>query len=141
MGNKYLPKRNSSYTIFFKQKYHIEKNYSYLNCNISNNQLVCYGKLQPNEFCEIYKVKIIYNRGYKPKVFIIEPKITYNDDIHLYTDNSLCLFHPTDLIWNDDKIIIANTIIPWISEWIIFYEIWKVIGKWLGDEVKHTSNK
>jgi hypothetical protein len=28
--------------------------------------------------------------------------------------------------------------IPWITEWIVFYEQWKKYGVWFGAEIKHT---
>ena len=27
---------------------------------------------------------------------------------------------------------IADTIIPWVIEWIYFYELWKITGAWKG---------
>jgi hypothetical protein len=27
---------------------------------------------------------------------------------------------------------LAMTVIPWISEWLYFYELWLVTGEWLG---------
>ncbi len=130
-------RNNKTYSILLRQQKFIEKYYDNINCHITSEQLICNGIFQPNNFCSEYKVRITYKVGRKPRVIIIDPKIVYNEHIHLYKDGSLCLFYPQDLEWNDHKIIIGKTIIPWISEWIIFYEFWKINGIWLGKEVKH----
>jgi hypothetical protein len=33
--------------------------------------------------------------------------------------------------------LLAITVVPWISEWLIYYELWLVTGRWLGGG--HTS--
>lgn len=141
MASKYIRGRGNYFSKLARQKVLIEKNYTYLKCNTSKGTLTCKGKLQPNDACKEYTIKLIYKVGTQPKVKILEPQIEYNDEIHLYKSGNLCLFHSSDLIWNDDKIIIAETIIPWISEWIIFYEIWLITGKWLGKEIKHKPTE
>jgi len=35
------------------------------------------------------------------------------------------------------RTIALFNMIPWISEWIVFYEQWKKYGVWLGREIKH----
>lgn len=138
----YIPRDRKTYPILLRQKSLIERNYNYLKCNIiDSKRLICHGVLQPNSSCDKYKIKLTYEVGKKPQVHILDPKIVYNDEIHLYKNGSLCLFHPTDLTWDDHKIIIAKTIIPWVSEWIVFYEIWKITKKWLGAEVRHKPSE
>lgn len=141
MANKYIKSRVNNFSKLARQKALIEKNYTYLKCKIIQGKLTCKGTLQPNDACKEYTIKLTYEVGTQPKVKILEPQIEYNDEIHLYKSGNLCLFHSSDLVWNDDKVIIAKTIIPWISEWIIFYEIWQITGKWLGKEIKHTPKE
>ncbi|AZI20603.1 hypothetical protein [Chryseobacterium taklimakanense] len=71
------------------------------------------------------------------RIFIEDKSIKYSNDIHLYgNDLSLCLYHPVI-----DQPLLSRIplfkMIPWISEWIIFYEQWKKYGVWLGKEIKH----
>jgi hypothetical protein len=141
MGKIKIPNNRNVYSILLIQKKYIEMHFQYLKCTISRNTLKCTGILQPHNKCDSYKIRIIYEVGKKPKIYILNPQINYNDQIHLFSDNSLCLYHFTDLEWDDNKIIIAKTIIPWISEWILFYEIWKINGVWLGAEIKHKPNE
>ncbi|MCD4664441.1 MAG: hypothetical protein K8R68_04155 [Bacteroidales bacterium] len=61
---------------------------------------------------------------------IVEPQIEHNDDNHLFPkDNSLCLYHKTDLTW-DTSYHLYDTIIPWTLEWFVFYELYLISGKW-----------
>lgn len=95
-------------------------------------------KLQPTENSIEYKVKLIAKQGSSAlKVFIVNPRIdshTRNNGKrvpHLYDDGSLCLYYPPDNEWNY-KDCWATTIIPWVSLWLYYFEIWKDTGEWLG---------
>lgn len=119
----------------------IERNYTFLNCRIENGILYCYGSYQPSEFSVKYDYRIKYNGVSKPNVQIRSPKIKYDDNIHMYpNDNSLCLFHSSDLIWSS-KSHLFNTIIPWMHEWFVFYEIYKITGKWEHPFVPHINGE
>ncbi|MDY0295864.1 MAG: hypothetical protein RB296_00975 [Acidobacteriota bacterium] len=37
--------------------------------------------------------------------------------------------------------IIAKTIVPWASEWLIFYELWLATGEWLGGGIHAGTYK
>ena len=78
-----------------------------------------------------------------PFVFILAPKITprqgtdFVDLPHLLynaerpEDSGLCLFDPDDRQWDGTKLI-ADTIVPWASEWLHHYELWQLDGVWRG---------
>jgi len=36
---------------------------------------------------------------------------------------------------------IHEKIIPWIAEWLVFYELYRICGKWLGPEAPHGGNR
>lgn len=94
------------------------------------------GFLQPTSRSLQYKVKVVYH-PYQPKVFILEPEII-SFVPHRYQDNSLCLYHPNDKSY-DGTTLIADTIIPWTSEWLFFYEAWIEEGVWWGKEAPHSG--
>lgn len=131
-------------TTFFKQgvnkyavlNYHkklLQDHYDFLKCSIEKNRLTCYGTLRPFG-CELdYRIKVEYVAGHEPKTTILKPQIEPDKHIHMYGDHSICLHYPPDMKW-DIKTKLYLYTIPWISEWIIFYEIYKVKGKWLGKE-------
>lgn len=117
----------------------IQKHYDFLDCKIINGILYCYGKYQPTEESITYSYRVKYAPSTKPKVMITNPVIAYNDDIHMYPqDNSLCLYHKTDLVWNSSHHL-YDTIIPWTHEWFVFYELYQFTGKWLHPEVQHKK--
>jgi hypothetical protein len=43
----------------------------------------------------------------------------------------LCLFLGNHE-WHE-SIPIADTLVPWASEWLFFYELWLATGEWLGE--------
>lgn len=47
-----------------------------------------------------------------------------------FSGKTLCLHE--DHEWTSEMPIV-RTILPWASEWLVFYEFWKVTGSWLGD--------
>jgi len=137
MRAKVFPKgkhyQSKKYAFLYHQKLLIEQTFSYLKCDIKNNVLVCIGWLQPQDCKDRYKVKIEYVVGYEPKTTILKPFILPSKHIHMYKDHSVCLHYPPDMRWNE-KIKICEYTIPWVSEWIIFYEIYQITGKWEGRE-------
>jgi hypothetical protein len=130
LGKEYQAKK---YALLVHQKVLIEKHYDFLECNIKDNVLTCIGWLQLENCAESYRIKIEYVVGHEPKTTILRPSIIPSKAIHMYRDHSLCLHYPPDMPWNE-KINICDYTIPWISEWIIFYEVYKITGKWEGPE-------
>lgn len=54
---------------------------------------------------------------------------------HVYPGNALCLYYEQEFVGSED--FIADTIVPWTSEWLYFYEHWMSTGLWLGAEAPH----
>ena len=109
------------------------------NYHRENNQIFWIGTLQPTEISPTYKIKIIYRYKKSPKAFVIEPSILNNP--HLYpNDQSICIHYPKDSSWTYSSII-AETIVPWIAEWLLCYEFWLDTGIWPGEEAPHKGKK
>lgn len=121
----------------------IKTNYDFIDIETKGSLMFCYGKYQPTPYSPIYKFRIKYNPYVKPPVVTIsEPQIAYSDDIHMYPkDNSLCLYHKSDLIWDTNKHHLYDTIIPWTIEWIVFYELYLISGVWEHPYVPHKLGK
>ena len=76
-----------------------------------------------------------------PLVFVLKPQIepregeTFDDIPHLIfdeadpRDSALCLFDPEEGEWGP-HMLIADTTIPWASEWLHAYELWHATGVW-----------
>ena len=98
------------------------------------------GKVHPSHWSKTYSLKISYHHGKRPKIWVIEPELDIPESkakIHMFLDNSLCLHLSKE--WNE-QMLIANTILLWALEWLVFYEIWQITGKWTGGG-KHLNNK
>ena len=121
------------------QKDLVEKNFEWIKLIIDtkNKQLIGQGDL----IIDGRKFPIILS--YSPfngirydRIYISDGQVKYHRDIHVYGDLSLCLYHPLIDQGPFRKIPLAK-MIPWISEWIVFYLQWKKYGVWLGKEIKH----
>ncbi|MEN2436278.1 hypothetical protein AAH994_12760 [Weeksellaceae bacterium A-14] len=122
------------------QKALVEKYFDWLDVWIDTNEksLKGVGKLKIGD--KSYSIRLSFSPFFPfryDRIFIEDKSIKYSNDIHLYgNDLSLCLYHPVI-----DQPLLRKIplfkMIPWISEWIIFYEQWKKYGVWLGKEIKH----
>lgn len=135
MANKYY--RNNKLTLSV-QGLLLKSKYPESKTSVKNNRLIWYGEIKPTAISRLYKIKIICERGNKPKVFLygnhikgIErtdfPHKYYKDEIK--QEVQLCLNMPYEFNYS---LRIIDTIIPWIQEWLYFYEIWLFTGEWCG---------
>ena len=117
------------------QGYLIQKKCPNWECIVKRNRLTCTGKLRPTEISKQYSVKLIYVLDDIPELTVMDPPLETNSEDkhppHLYESKFLCVYHPRRNEWNNTKVI-AKTIIPWISLWLYYYEIWLATGKWKG---------
>lgn len=113
----------------------IQKYYDNWNCSIEKSKLICKGIIKPTELSGSYLVRISYKLKESPKVYLIKPPLQKNvkgeDAPHLYPNGRLCVYHPRFKEWDGSKSI-AQTIIPWTSLWLYYYEVWLVTGEWKG---------
>lgn len=115
------------------QSYFPDSKYS-----IGGNILVWKGYLTPSELSPTYLIKVVYQREKHPDVYVLEPKPlmlaegkTKLEHVYDTKKQHLCLYRKSAKEWNESKLI-ANTIIPWTSEWLFHYEIWVTTGVWHG---------
>lgn len=91
------------------------------------------GDIQPGPLCDIYRVRITWDgKSGRAKVLVLSPKLTQLPDKeipHRFEGGSLCLHYNGE--W-DAWMLISETIIPWASEWLFYYELWLTTGEWLG---------
>jgi hypothetical protein len=127
------------YRRFVIQKTLIEKHFPCFTCKLRRGHLKCEGRITPSEGCATYRVAISYEQGGVPKVVIKEPHITPSPSIHMYRNGALCLYQPIEDPWKPADNI-HQKIIPWTAEWLVFYELFLICGKWLGPEAPHGVN-
>lgn len=98
------------------------------------------GTLKPHELSPEYLVKIIYRNWKSPRVYILSPKLVDSPPHFYHKTGTLCLFHPKEFKWNKN-LPLTEYIIPWISSWVYFYEVWKECGVWYGEEAPHNLDE
>ena len=137
-----IRKRNQQnwFPFLIAQKALVEKYFNWLNLSIDVKNKSLEGKGILNIGEKSYSIQLSFSPFFPyryDRIFVQDKSIKYNDNIHLYAvDLSLCLYHPIIDQPVLNKIPLFK-MIPWISEWIIFYEQWKKYGVWLGKEIKH----
>lgn len=92
----------------------------------------------PTPCSDTYKVRIEFAEGRIPRVQILSPSpLPKPHGVKLYEHINhpqelqfLCLHLPGE--WKG-HMIIADTFVPWTSEWLYSYEIWLETGVWTGE--------
>lgn len=119
----------------------LKKKYPQSKITLKKNKMIWYGEIKPTPISCLYKIKIICEKGLKPKVVLYGDHIEgiEKDDFphcyHKYENRQmveLCLNIPTEF---DYSLRIVDTIIPWSQEWLYHYEIWLATGEWHGEDI------
>lgn len=126
------------YRKIIAERVFIREKFPFLNSRINGLELICRGRIQPTEQSPRYRVEIRYSPWDSPVVRVIEPKIEFLPTAHMYKDDTLCLYDWREQPWQKHWHL-HETIIPWTSEWLVFYEIWLLTGKWLGKSANHGN--
>lgn len=135
--NRYLGKNTLR---LIDQKIDLDLNYPQSYSYIKEGRLVWYGNVKPTPYSKEYTIKIEYKMGKSPKTWLIKEKLnpkTYGKIPHKYGVDlekgtvQLCLYVPHRKEWMKSSSI-ATTIVPWAIEWLYYYEMWQITGKWLG---------
>jgi hypothetical protein len=103
-------------------------------CRWKRNIVSWIGYLQPTALSCCYKVKVTHQLHQSPCVHVLNPSLQAKPEEsipHIYPGQRLCLYHPKRREWSQ-QMYIAETIIPWASSWLMYYERWHMTGEWLG---------
>lgn len=125
--------------ICLKQKYKNLILFSYLHKSMYEIVL----KIKPLKDFNEYKIKITQKHNESPKVYVLEPNIykmtNGKKPPHVYVFDEytcqICLFMKYEL----DLTTVIDSFVPWISEWLLHFEIWCITGTWKGGG--HTINE
>jgi hypothetical protein len=110
--------------------------HAHLKFVLKRNQVVWSGEWWPHALSNTYQIHITYILGRRPKIAILSPKLELADGKtklpHTYSDGQfdICVHRPDE--WNSGSYI-CDTILPWISQWLRFYEVWQQTGSWEGE--------
>ena len=126
-----------------QQQWLMSRNFPAFKYSRQNNIATWKGTLQPTSKSPSYVVKVSYRYANQisksPKVWVLSPRVHPNAK-HRYADESLCLYYQKDGSWSP-HMFIGETIIPWASLWLLFYEIWLDTDYWFGPEAPHYGPK
>jgi len=93
------------------------------------------GAVQPTAISATYRIRIQYELGSSPKIWVLTPPLTCREGAdrisHMYDQEHLCLYLPGSGEWSSDMSL-GHTIIPWTTVWLFYYEMWHSTGEWLG---------
>lgn len=140
MGYKYFNNTKHYRLVEIIQQIHkVENVFSVVKKSSKRGKFEIFLYLKPTEFSIEYKIKMIAKENSKiVDVFVVEPKINRIEKgkkvTHLYPNGSLCLYYPKFNEWNYNDSW-AETLIPWTSLWLFYYEVWKETGEWMGGGV------
>jgi hypothetical protein len=100
---------------------------------LTPTRLTWVSPVRPTPLSRDYEIQIAYRYGWFPKVVTLDPlESRPGEDLpHVYRDGSLCLHEVHE--WAPNMHIV-DTIVPWVSEYLAHYELWKVGGHWYGDD-------
>jgi len=103
---------------------------------LSTRGLTWHGTVVPSPMSRSYRIGLTArDERTRPDVYVIAPQLQPDGGgrlPHVWDDGSLCLCATGEWRSND---LYVDTLIPWASEWLFFYEIWKATAIWMGDEV------
>lgn len=131
-----------------QQQFALRQIYPHADCPIYRGVLTWRTTIQPSSLSRSYDVLLRYDGWRIPRVYVVRPSLREIADggfaperplPHVYPEegNPLCLFQGVEE-WNPSKSI-AYTTIPWISLWLMFFEIWVVTNTWEGSGAPYTA--
>jgi hypothetical protein len=143
MGSKYLKLKKLTVS---QQAYILSSMYPGSYCKFHKNKLDWIGIIVPTPLSGLYTVNVIYRQGYNPRTYVQDPQLSLLPGKklpHVYSqiEQRLCLYYPSKRPQWDESMHIAETIVPWASEWLLFYELWLATGEWLGGGIHLETQK
>lgn len=132
--NKTIPEQIASMKVKYPQ---------FDTCFTSDSSMKVTGILQPTARSEVYHFVLKYSLTDSPTIKIVSPVLYKNSKgegiPHIYPGENLCLYQPKYREFTRMDFL-CDTIIPWTSLWIYYYEIWHLTDEWLGGGEHPTKN-
>jgi hypothetical protein len=103
--------------------------------SVDGGRLWAEGWLRGSPVTRLYRVRLEYAHGSWPRVLILEPSLERrhaNQPVaHTSGPTEPCLFTRGDRDWHAGMYL-GQSIVPWLQEWLVFYEAWRYTGDWYG---------
>jgi len=107
---------------------------------VRGGELRCTVVLQPTSASRRYAARLTYRHRRAPRVAVIDPPLALYPGAtslpHVYSCGDLCLYLPGQ--WKE-SMLLADTILPWTSHWLFYYELWLITGHWMGTGHDHPA--
>jgi hypothetical protein len=147
MGRKFRFKKSKKLVVLQligKQVVAMKKAFPGFLAKIGADSVSWTGIIQPTTLSDKYTVRIFYSAIGLPKVCVLSPKLVGREDNpfipHVYPGKRLCLYLPGAGEWTKEMLV-NETIVPWTSLWLYYYEVWLATGNWLGGGVHPSANR
>jgi hypothetical protein len=98
--------------------------------------------LKPLALGRKYLVEVTHLRGEQPRAFVRFPRLSElvpgRTIPHLWSQKQgeLCLFYNPLSEWRPG-LLLADSIVPWASEWLYHFEHWEISDEWDGGGTVH----
>jgi len=103
---------------------------------LKRGRVIWTGDWWPHALSDTYKIRVSYTIGLRPTIAILSPQLSLAEGktclphVHPKGHMDICVHRPNE--WTSAQYI-ADTIMPWISQWLRFYEVWEQTGSWEGE--------
>lgn len=110
------------------------------NGQLGRGQLTWTWQAAPSALSRIYTLHVEFKEGGTPKVFVDQPNLVALAEgrklPHVYSESptQLCLYLPSSGEWHG-SLLITDTVVPWATLWLYFFEEWLVSDDWKGGGV------
>lgn len=97
-------------------------------------------RLAPTPLSRSYSTAVRYQLGLAPRTYVLGPSLVELANgrriPHMYSqvEQRLCLYLPKAGEWNSSRFI-SETIVPWTSLWLFYFEEWLLSDEWKGGGV------
>lgn len=118
-----------------QQKANLQLHHPSLVVSLGRQRLVAGGWIHGSPITRRYRVRIEYRLGYHPRAFVIEPVLERRHSgqpvAHTYGPNEPCLYTKGLRDWVS-SMYLGDSVVPWLMEWLVAYELWRATGNWFG---------
>jgi hypothetical protein len=97
----------------------------------------------PSDLSDTYWIRVAYDFRRRPVIAIVRPPLKLAKGEHRLPHTyaggqfDICVHLPEE--WNPG-LLVADTIMPWVSQWLRFYEYWEQTGSWEGKGIHPEAN-
>lgn len=122
----------------YKTMIECEKEFKWLSFEVKGKLLEGKGTLELNH--RKYHLKLLCSPFFPnrfERVMVETKNLIKCADTHFNGDGSLCLYHPVFDLKGRPYLDLVE-VIPWISEWIYYYDKYLEYKVWLGPEYPHN---